>query len=306
MAKFINIAAVHFEIDAERGAPEAMEKVLRQFACATERLEGCGLDLLVTSEGMGAIGQTVAMAESPLRPGPLYKAYGDFARRNRCVVAGAMKLEDKGKVYNALAFFERDGSWLGAYRKCFLTRRETESGLSHGNEAVTVDSSAGRLGGVICFYLNYDRLRDAYHKQKPDILLFSSMFHGGHLQRNWAYQCRAFLASACKDNTSDIVNPLGRVIASANFFGRISQARINLDRFIMHQDYNMNQFPGIKRKYHDAVVIEWDSALGIAILYANDTGLSAIDIAAEFELVPLDAYLRDSLPCSAEQMYKDI
>ena len=42
MAGFINITAVHFEIDAEHGAPEAMKKVLRQFACATERLEDCG------------------------------------------------------------------------------------------------------------------------------------------------------------------------------------------------------------------------------------------------------------------------
>jgi len=34
MSKFINIAAVHFEINAERGATDAQAKVLEQFKYA--------------------------------------------------------------------------------------------------------------------------------------------------------------------------------------------------------------------------------------------------------------------------------
>jgi Carbon-nitrogen hydrolase len=294
MSKFINIAAVHFEINAERGAPDSQAKVLEQFKYATDRLDGTGLDLLITCEGMEAIGQTIERAESPDNPGPMYNAYRDFAVRNKCTVAGSIKLEDKGKVYNALIFIGPEGEFLGDYRKTYLTKREFDRGTTPGSGAVVVDTPAGRIGGIICFDLNYDKLRDEYRALKPDILAFSSMFHGDHLQRNWAYQCRSFLASACKDNSSDIVDSLGKVIASVNYHGRIARSRINLDRFIMHQDNNVDHFADIQRKYKDEVKIDYDPKLGVALLYSESSKRSAIEIAREFNLMSLDDYLESS------------
>ncbi|MCF6176798.1 MAG: carbon-nitrogen hydrolase family protein [Victivallaceae bacterium] len=295
MAKFVNIASVHFQITAERGVPDAQQKVLEQFAEATERLNGTGVDLLITCEGMESIGQTVTQAESPERPGALYETYRKFAVENRCTVAGSIKLEADGNVYNALAFIGPDGQFLGDYRKNYLTAAELKPGLTPGNGAKVIDTPAGRIGGIICFDLNFDTLRNQYHALQPDILVFSSMFHGDHLQANWAYQCRAFFAAACKDNSSDIVDPLGRVIASTNYYGRIARARVNLDRFIMHQDGNLKRFPDIRRQYGDEVEIEWNSALGVAIMYSHSQQRSASDIAAEFDLMGLDKFLQQSL-----------
>ncbi len=294
MSKFINIAAIHFEINAERGAPDAQDKVLEQFKTATDRLDGTGVDLLITCEGMESIGQTIEQSENSDKPGPMYNAYRDFAIHNKCTVAGSIKLEDEGKVYNALAFISPEGKFLGDYRKTYLTTREVDMGISPGSGPVVVDTPAGRIGGVICFDLNYDNLRDGYHDLKPDVLAFSSMFHGDHLQQNWAYQCRSFLASSCKDSSSDIVDPLGRVIASMNYHGRIVRSRINLDRFMMHQDYNCERFADIQRKYKDEVKIDYNPIIGIAVLYSESPKRSAAEIAGEFDLVELDDYLHDS------------
>ncbi len=294
MSNFINIAAVHFNINAERGTTDAQRKVLEQFKYATDRLDGTGIDLLITCEGMEAIGQTIAQAENSKNPGSMYNAYCDFAMRNKCTVAGSIKLEDDGKVYNALVFIGPDGNFLGDYRKTYLTTREVDEGLSPGAGPVVVDTPAGRIGGVICFDLNYDKLRDGYHDLKPDILAFSSMFHGDHLQRNWAYQCRSFLVSACKDNSSDIVNPLGQVIASVNYYGRIVRSRINLDRFIMHLDNNIDRFSEIQRKYKNEIKIDSMPILGVAVLYSESSKFSATAIAHEFALVSLEDYLEAS------------
>lgn len=294
MSKFINTAAVHFEINVERGASDAQDKVLEQFKTATDRLDGTGVDLLVTCEGMESIGQTIKQAESSDKPGPMYNAYRDFALRNKCTVAGSIKLEDEGKIYNALVFIGPEGDYLGDYRKTYLTTREVDGGISPGAGAMVVDTPAGRIGGIICFDLNYDKLRDAYRDLKPDVLVFSSMFHGDHLQRNWAYQCRSFLASACKDDSSDIVDPLGRIIASVNYHGRIVRSRINLDRFMMHQDYNRERFADIQRKYNDEVKIDYNPKLGAAVLYSDSLKRSAVEIAEEFDLIELDDYLHDS------------
>jgi predicted amidohydrolase len=243
---------------------------------------------------MEGVGQTMEQAESCLRPGPLLNAYRAFAERNHCCVAGSVKLEDKGKIYNALAFIGPQGEWLGDYRKNFLTGGELQAGLTPGDAPAVVATPVGRLGGVICFDLNFDELRDAYRLLKPDVLCFSSYFHGEHLQRNWAYQCRCFLAAACKDNSSDIVDPLGRIVASTNFYGRIAWARVNLDRFVMHQDRNNARFADIRRKYGNQVQIDVAMALGVAVLYSLDNRRSAVEIAREFELIAIDDYFNDS------------
>ncbi len=289
MSRFINIATIHFQVP-EHGSDD-QRKVLDQFHEAESVLDGTGVDLVVTCEGMEAIAQTMKQAENTKRPGPMFNTYRDFAMRNKCTIAGSIKLEDGGKVYNALVYIGPDGELLGDYRKTFLTQGELKNGHSAGNGATIVDTPAGRLGGVICFDLNFDELRDAYRKLRPDVLCFSSMFHGGHLQQNWAYQCRCYFASACKDNTSDIVDPHGRILNSTNFYNRIAWARVNLDRFYMHLDGNNTRFPDIRRKYGNKVLIDTAPDLGTAVIYSLTDEISAPEMAKEFGLVGLDDYL---------------
>ena len=289
MARFINIAAIHFQVSELGNDPQ--HTALAQFKDAESRLDGTGVDLVVTCEGMESVGQTMAQAESAKKPGPMFNAYRDFAIRNKCTIAGSIKLEDDGKIYNALAFIGPDGELLGDYRKTFPTQGELKDGYSAGNGATIVDTPAGRLGGVICFDLNFDELRDAYRKLRPDVLCFSSMFHGGHLQRNWAYQCRCYFASACKDNSSDILDPHGRILNSTNFYNRIAWARVNLDRFYMHLDGNNVKFPDIRRKYRNKVLIDTAPDLGTAVMYSLTDEISAPEMAKEFGLVGIDDYL---------------
>lgn len=295
MAKYVNVAAVHFEINAERGNPASQSKVLEQLKFATDQLDGTGIDLLLTSEGMGAIGQTMGQAESPSAPGPIYNTYREFAIRNHCTVAGSIKLKDQGQIYNALVYIGPNGEFLGDYRKVFPTLGELERGISPGTGATVIETPAGKLGGVICYDLNFEQLRNQYHELKPDILLFSSMFHGDHLQSNWAYHCRSWFVAACKDNTSDILNPLGRLTASTNYYMRIVRDRVNLDRFVMHLDHNLEIFPDIRRRYGDEISIEANPKLGVAVLYSESDKRNAGDIAGEFGLIQLDELFERSI-----------
>lgn len=290
MSKIMDVATIHFSV-SERGDQGRAEAV-RQFGEAAELLNGTGVDLVVTCEGMESIGQTMYEAESAADPGEMLCMYRDFAVRNECTVAGSVKLSEDGKVYNALAFLGPDGRFLGSYKKTFLTEGELRKGLSRGPGATVVETPAGRLGGVICFDLNFDELRDSYRGLKPDILCFSSMFHGAHLSHNWAYQTRSFLTGAVKDGCSFILDPLGRTLNRTTYYNRIAWARINQDRFLMHQDFNRTKFPEIRRKYWKEILIDSDSELGVSILYSCVEGLSAAEVAKEFDLIALDDYLK--------------
>lgn len=292
MSKIIDVAAIHFNV-SERGDQER-DEAFRQFREAEKRLDGTGVDLVVTCEGMSSLGQTADQAESFEEPGELLSMYRDFSLRNRCTTAGAVKLRIADKIFNALAFIGPDGAFLGHYAKAYPTPRELENGISPGPGAVVVDTPAGRLGGMICYDLNFDALAEQYRALLPDILCFSSMFHGDHLQTSRAYCARSFFVGAVKDACSSVVDPLGRELSESCYYNRIARARINLDRFIMHQDENIEKFPDIRRKYGKEILIDTNSRLGVSLLYSCVPDRTAEEVAREFRLVPLDDLLNRS------------
>ena len=236
----------------------------------------------------------MAQAESFDEPGELLTMYRDFALRNRCMVAGSVKLRVEDKVFNAQVFIGPDGAFTGYYAKAYPTPRELERGISPGSGAVVVDTPAGRLGGMICYDLNFDALAEQYRALSPDILCFSSMFHGDHLQAARAYCARSFFAGAVKDACSSIIDPLGRELSESCYYNRIARARINLDRFIIHQDENIEKFPDIRRKYGKEILIDTNSRLGVSLLYSCVSDRTAAEVAREFELVQLDDLLSRS------------
>lgn len=287
MAKIMNVAAVGGMVMERQ--EEAEGEAIRQFREAAEKLDGTGVDLVVTCETM-MMNQPVGTGEDPRAPGVLLREYSDFARRNRCTVAGAARTLIDGIPRQSILYYGPEGTLLGMYHKVFPTELSIRAGTRPGEGAVTVDAPCGRLGGILCFDLNFDELRDEYTRLKPDILCFSSYFHGDHLPSGWACKTHAFLVCAVKDGTSSILDPLGRIINSSTYCSRIAWARINLDRFVMHGSGNSAKWPAIRRKYKDQVLIDSHSPLGCAVLYSFSDEFSALDIAREFELLELEDY----------------
>jgi len=290
MSKIVNVAAIHGMV-GERGE-EAPDEAIRQFREASERLDGTGVDLVVTCETM-LMNQVRDTAEDISAPGPVLSEYKKFAERNSCTVAGVSYTKEKYKVYQSIVFYGPGGKCLGCYHKMFPTDTALKNGIAPGKGAVVVDTPAGSLGGALCFDLNFDELRDEYVSLAPDILCFSSYFHGDHMQSNWAYKTHSFLVGAIKDGTSDIRDPLGRVINSTTYYNRIAWARINLDRFVMHGAHNTVKWPDIRRKYKDKVLIDTHPMIGVSILYSLTEEVTAAEIAKEFELYSYEDFFSD-------------
>ena len=290
MAKILNVAAINGMV-MERGE-ESSREALIQFEEAAKRLDGTGVDLVVTCETM-MMNQPAGTGEDPENPGELLSAYIDFACRNRCVVAGAARTIVNGEPRQSILYYGPDGELLGMYHKMFPTPQAIAKGTVPGDGANIVDTPAGKLGGILCFDLNFDELRDGYVALAPDILCFSSYYNGGKpVQSNWALRTHAFMVSALKDGCSEIYDPLGRLINTSTYYNRIAWARINTDRFVMHGCENSDKFPDIRRKYKDQVFIDVDSLSAHSVLYSYSEEKSALDIAKEFELCPIEEYLK--------------
>lgn len=301
MAQFVNIASVLFALEHLRGRKDARKRILADTAQTLDRACGLGLDLIVFSEGVEALAQTADEAEELASPGPLLRLYMDFAAAEKCHVAGSTKLRVGRHVYNSIAYIGPDGKPLGVYHKTYLPPGESDEGVRPGPGPVCIETAIGRLGGVICFDLNFEALRQQYAALRPDILTYASLFHGGLAQAYWAHSCRAFFVSALQFHGGGILDPLGRPLALTDCYTSVAKTRINLDRVLLHLDYNRTKFLAIERKYRDQVCISVPPNLGSALLYSCSEERSALDIAREFDLILLDDYFRAAADLNARQ-----
>ena len=227
-------------------------------------------------------------------------AYREFfarkAKENRCYIAYSAILKIDGVWRNATEIYDRDGKVAGIYLKNHLFPDEYLRDTVSGPELPLIECDFGKVVCATCFDLNFEELRHRCRALKPDIIAFSSAFHGGLLQKMWAYESRAYFAGACA-RFPEILSPQGETIARSHnfFYSPVAVAELNLDREIIHLDYNIGKFPAIKEKYGERVKITIPDYLGSALFTCEDPELTMDEIIDEFKLIRLDDYLNDCI-----------
>ena len=223
--------------------------------------------------------------------------FADTARKHRCHIAysAAREMPD-GTWRNSTQLIGRDGQVLGIYNKNHVVITEnTEGGILYGRDAPIIECDFGRVACAICFDLNFDELRLKYVQAKPDLILFSSMYHGGLMQTYWAYSCRAHLVTAVARSPSAIISPVGRVLASTTNYFDFVTATVNLDCKVVHLDFNWDKLKAMKEKYGPKVSV-FDPGYLDPVLIASETEeRTSEDLVEEFEIELLDDYFARSL-----------
>ncbi len=223
--------------------------------------------------------------------------FSEAARQNRCYVAYSAKHQvEDGTWRNSTRIIDRSGQVVGTYNKNHVVIGEYEDGgVLYGREARFIECDFGRVACAICFDLNFDELRLKYVEAKPDLILFSSMYHGGLMQAYWAYSCRCHFVGAIAGPPSAIISPIGQVIAtSTNYFDFVT-AIVNLDCAVAHLDENRDRFRRMKAKYGPDVTITDPGYLGPVLLASESEEVSIRQMVEEFEVELLDDYFARSL-----------
>lgn len=231
-----------------------------------------------------------------IRKNQLWDFFAEVAKKNRCYLVYGTKWQEDGIWRNSIVLFDRKGEVAGIYHKNFPTIGEIESGIMPGKETPLFQCDFGTVGGTICYDLNFTELCDRYAELQPDILVFSSMYHGGLMQRYWAYQCRSFFVGAMgfREIPSEILNPLGEVVASStNYFDFVVQ-RVNLDQTMAHLDNNWGKLRQLKEKYGHQVTISDPGRLGPVLITSEHEHISATQMAEEFDIELIDSYFERS------------
>ena len=191
---------------------------------------------------------------------------------------------------------DRNGKVAGIYNKNHLVIEErTRWGMLYGAEAPVFQCDFGRVACAICFDLNFDELRLKYVAQRPDLIVFSSMYHGGLMQAYWAYSCRAHFVGACSGLPSAILSPAGEILATTtNYFSCVT-ATVNLDCALIHLDYNWDKIRAMTDKYGPKVKMHDPGLLGAVLISSETTEFTINDMIKEFGIELLDDYFRRAL-----------
>lgn len=304
MAKHVRIASV-------AGAPLRVSDITNYEACVQEELAYWEAqlaqvlpdkpDLIVTPECCDrpyGLPSEDRPAYYRVRGDRLQAFFMEAARKNRANIAySAVREMPDGTFRNSIQFINRQGGLDGIYNKNLLVIEENTVGnILYGREIKAIQTDIGRVCGAICFDLNFDEPLRKTAAQKPDLLIFGSAYHGGIMQRHWAYMCRTYFVSCINGTQSaSIINPVGEVVAeSSNYYDYVS-ATVNLDYAVVHLDHNWEKLAAAKRKYGTEVEYCTPFGLGSVLLTSESGERTARDVVAEFDLELWDDYYQRSM-----------
>ena len=253
-------------------------------------------DLIVVPEACdrpGGFGADKLLEYYKIRNDQVQEFFARTARENKCyIVYSAYRIMPNGTKRNSSVLIDRKGNVAGIYNKNHPTIGEIEKGTLCGKDAPIIECDFGRVAMAICFDLNFDELRLKYVEAKPDLIIFSSMYHGGLMQSYWAYSCRCHFVGAIagRGTSSEIRNPMGQVIATTTNYFNFAVTKVNLDCELVHLDYNWDRLRKLKAKYGPKVTISDPGCLGSVLISSEHETISVNEMIKEFEIEMLDDY----------------
>ncbi|MFP4384339.1 MAG: carbon-nitrogen hydrolase family protein [Spirochaetia bacterium] len=225
--------------------------------------------------------------------------FREIASSNKTyLVYSAVREISDGSFRNSQTVIGRDGEIAGVYDKVHpIVTERTRGGILCGTMDPLIRCDFGTVGCAVCFDLNFDDLRLHYKSLGPDLVLFSSMYHGGLMQGYWAYSCRSFFAGAIAGPKvpSEIRNPFGEVISSSTNYHQYTASSINLDRCMTHLDNNREKLAAMKEKYRKQVSIHDPGKVGSVMIQSWSEERTAPEMVKEFGITLLDDYFSDCI-----------
>lgn len=128
--------------------------------------------------------------------GPAYQFLSQVSGENELYLAyGYVEAGEEDQVYNSVILLGPDGRILGNYRKIHLTSLE-RGVFDPGHEFVSVDTSLGRIGLLICWDLAFPETARILAVRGADILLAPSAW-----EKPYDLPYRRFALARAMDNT---------------------------------------------------------------------------------------------------------
>ena len=309
--KVSTLCASHLFTPYEEGMEKAVVKMIQYWEGRLSKILHDKPDLIVLPEmcdRYGHFDSKQCLEYYSYRGNRILDYFSDVAKENNCYIAySAIMPAEDGKNRNSIIMIDRQGKVMGRYHKHNLVIGEAESieGLC-GKDAAIFDCDFGRVGAVICFDLNFEEIRKLYKEKKPDLMIFSSLYHGSFMQNFWAYDLRSWLVTSIGGNNDRgaVLNPVGTKVAETSNYRHWLTQEINLDCFVAHLDLNWEKVEKAKNKYGAGLCLHEPGDLGAMLLSSEMDDITIDEIVKEFGIEHIDEYFTRSIKYADENREK--
>jgi predicted amidohydrolase len=172
-------------------------------------------DVIVLGEminHVGVSGSLDSVAE-PV-PGPTTERLGELARRHSTYIAFSVVEREGADLFNAGILLDRSGKIAGKYRKVQLPFEELSAGVAPGDSFPVFTTDFGKVGIMICHDASFVEPARELALNGAELILLPIWGGRQPLVRARAIENGVYLAAAGYDYDSEIVDPLGHVLAS--------------------------------------------------------------------------------------------
>lgn len=223
----------------------------------------------------------------------------DCATKYRIAVTVPVYVREGAHILNCFYLVSKTGEILGRYVKTHPTPGELSQGVTPAARNQLIPWEGLRIGGAICFDMNFLSLFQQQAQAGADLFLCPSLFHGGDQVNYYAATLRRPIAVAYPA-WSRIVDIMGREMVGGGYrhetlrfgFGvPVSTAEVNFDRAVFPLDGNQDKIEGVLRRYGCAVKMEFDQDSGCFSLESSSQELTVTEMIKAFDLAPMDEYL---------------
>lgn len=290
MRRHATLASVSKRPEWGIGTPEDTARLLDDTATFVRRAARMGADILAFPEVYPQLRATNFMAAAEPEDGGTLDHIRQLARENNIYIVWPRAEVDKtGQKHNAAVLVDRAGGVVGRYYKMFPTIDEMEGGIVPGTSCPIFQTDFGRVAMIICFDLNFIEIRDELRQQRPDLVIFCSMYRGGQQCHEWALDLGCHMLTAIAAELGRIIDPGGKLLQLATYEALITQ-RVNLNKRQLHMDYNWQKMDEMLAKYGPDLTFEYYTPEARYVIGYEKEDRDVDEIVREFGLEQITDY----------------
>ena len=225
--------------------------------------------------------------------GPSLARMAQEAKKHALHLVWPLYTFEDGRIYNSSVLIGPDGERIGVYHKMFPTDGEIKSGITPGDGPRVFETELGRFGLTICFDMNFPEIMQGTADAGAEVIFFSSAYRGGLQARIWAFLTGTYFVTAILGPGGQIVDLSGQLLVESTYEALITR-RLNLDRKLLHMDYNWDKMDAILAKYGPKVSIDFYTPEACWAIGSESEDFTVDDIIREFGLEKRFDYFRRS------------
>jgi beta-ureidopropionase len=220
-------------------------------------------------------------------PGPTTEVVAALAKEYGMYVICPLLEVHEQSHYNTAVLIDRQGDIAGQYRKIFVVW--TENAYSGEARVPYFDTDFGRIALLNCFDLNFPELWLEASNKGAEIVFWPSAFGGGFPLSAYAGIHAYYVVSV---GDGDFYDMTGEPIPPDTVpLDKLNIATLDLDRSLVHKDYNRDKVAALLERYPQEITMERDwHPEGWYMLRALQPGIRVRDLCRRHNIEMLREY----------------